>query len=335
MLARKDYVMKTVGFPISRKENELRRALIPEHLKNIVHPEQIYLEKGYGEVLGFRDEEYTTLGAHIASYEEILKKDIVCDAKIGDANYLTELQPGQTIFGWVHLVQNRDITDAVVNSGLTAYVWEDMFEEGRHSFWRNNEMAGEAAIMHAFQCYGEMPYNTKVALIGRGNVAVGALRILTCLGADVTIFSRKTEKLLRKELEKYNVIVNALLWDTSRRDHIIYQKDLKRLLPNALIIDISCDRCGAIETSIPTTIEQPTYMVDGVMHYVVDHTPSLFYKTASTGISVEVSKYIDQLIEDKPGEVLREACAVREGKILDQRINAFQNRAEIQERGLT
>lgn len=318
--------MKTVGFPISRKENENRRALIPEHLKEIRNCDLLWFEKGYGEVLGFKDEEYTAFGAHIASYEEILKKDIICDAKIGDADYLSELHPNQTIFGWVHLVQNRDITDCVVNAGLTAYVWEDMFDDGRHVFWRNNEMAGEAAIMHAFQCYGEMPYNTKVALIGRGNVATGALRILTCLGADVTIYSRKTEKLLQRELEKYNVIVNALLWDTSRRDHIIYQKDLRRLQPNSLIIDVSCDRCGAIETSIPTTIEDPVYMIDGVMHYVVDHTPSLFYKTASLGISEEVCKFVDELIEDRPGVILKNACAVENGIIIDQRINAFQNR---------
>ena len=318
--------MKTVGLPISRKENEFRRALVPKDLGKIRHPDMLFFEEGYGDVLGFRDEEYTALGAHTASHEEVLRKDVICDAKIGDAEYLAGLHPGQTIFGWVHLVQNRDITDAVLGAGVTAYVWEDMFDEGRHCFWRNNEMAGEAAIMHAFQCYGEMPYNKKVALIGRGNVATGALRILTCLGADVTIYSRQTEKLLQRELEQYDVIVNALLWDTSRRDHIIYRKDLKRLPPNALIIDISCDRCGAIETSIPTTIEDPTYTVDGVMHYVVDHTPALFYKTASAGISEEVGKYIDQLIEDRPGKVLLDACAVRDGVIIDQRINAFQNR---------
>ncbi len=319
--------MKTVGLPITSKENELRRALIPEHVKRIKNPSQLYFEKGFGEVLGFKDEDYMELGAHIASHEEILEKDIILDAKIGDADYLSRLHFGQTIFGWVHLVQNKDITDAVVNAGLTAYCWEDMFDEGRHSFWHNNEMAGEAAVMHAFQCYGEMPYNTKVALIGRGNVATGALKILTCLGADVTIYSRRTEKLLQRELEQYDVIVNALLWDTTRRDHIIYQKDLKRLKKNALIIDVSCDRYGAIETSIPTTIENPTYMVDGVMHYVVDHTPSLFYKTASQGISEEVSKYIDQLLEEKPGKVLQDALAVKDGVILDQRINEFQKRS--------
>lgn len=317
--------MKTVGLPISLKENENRRALIPAHLANIKHADMLYFEKGYGEVLGYSDADYETYGAHIVSREEVLQKDIICDAKIGDADYLDKLKD-QTIFGWVHLVQNRDITDAVLDGKLTAYTWEDMHDEGRHSFWHNNEMAGEAAIMHAFQCYGEMPYNTKVAMTGRGNVASGALRILTCLGANVTVYNRRTEKLLRRELDQYNVIVNALLWDTSRRDHIIYREDLKRLQPNALIIDISCDRAGAIETCIPTTIEEPTYMVDGVMHYAVDHTPSLFYKTASKGISEQVSMYIDQLIEDKPGKVLMDALAVKDGVILDQRIKDFQGR---------
>lgn len=318
--------MKSIGFPISHKEHEWRRALIPENLDAVKNCDQLYFEKGYGEVLGYSDDEYTRRGAHIAAREEVLSKDIICDAKIGDADYLDQLHQGQTIFGWVHLVQNRDITDKVVGNGLTAYCWEDMFDKGRHCFWRNNEMAGEAAIMHAFRHYGEMPYNTKVALIGRGNVANGALRILTCLGADVTIYTRRMEQLLREELGRYHVIVNALLWDTSRRDHIINREDLKRMMPNALIIDISCDRAGAIETSIPTTIENPTYVVDGVMHYVVDHTPSLFYKTASKGISEEVCKYLDQLILDEPSEVLKKSLGVEHGVIIDQRINEFQGR---------
>lgn len=320
--------MKTVGFPISRKENERRRALVPEHLAQIKYVDCLYFEHGYGEILGYSDEEYTRRGANIATREMVLQKDIICDPKIGDAEYLEQLYD-QTLFGWVHAVQNRDITDKLIQRKLTAYVWEDMFLQGRHTFWRNNEMAGEAAIMHAFQCYGEMPYNTKVALIGRGNVASGALRILTCLGAEVTVYTRKTEQLIREELGRYHVVVNALLWDTGRRDHIIYREDLKRMKPHSLIIDISCDRCGAIETSIPTTIDKPIYMVDGVMHYAVDHTPSLFYKTASFGISEEVCKYLDQLIENQPGEVLRNALPIQRGKILDQRINDFQNRVRI------
>ena len=317
--------MKTVGLPISRKENELRRSIVPEHLANVKNCGQLYFEKGYGEVLGYSDADYEKYGVHFTTREEVLKKDIICDAKIGDADYLSELHD-QTIFGWVHLVQNRDITDAVLQGRLTTYCWEDMHEKGRHSFWHNNEMAGESAVMHGFLCYGEMPCNTKVALIGRGNVASGALRTLTRLGADVTVYTRRTEQLLREELEQYNVIVNALLWDTKRKDHVIYREDLKRLKPNALIIDVSCDRAGAIETSIPTTIDEPTYLVDGVMHYVVDHTPSLFYKTTSRGISKVVCRYLDELILDEPGKVLLDSVGIRNGEIVDQRIKDFQGR---------
>lgn len=317
--------MKSIGFPISKKENEHRRALVLDDIKKIKNKSQLYFEKGYGNDIGFTDQDLIDLGCHVVDHETVLTKDIIVDPKIGDADYLNHLN-NQTLFGWVHAVQNRDITDKLINHKLTAYAWEDMFEDGRHVFWRNNEIAGEAAIMHAFQCYGMMPYNTKVALIGRGNVATGALKILTLLGANVTIYSKKTEKLLRKEISNYDVIVNAILWDTTRTDHIIYKEDLKKMKKNAMIIDISCDKNGGIESSIPTTIESPFYFVEGIMHYVVDHTPSLFYKTTSISISEQVCKYIDFLCEEKENDILEKAICVENGKIIDKRIIEFQNR---------
>ncbi len=316
---KKEVKMKTMGFPISNKENEKRRALIPKDVAKIKHADKIFLEEGYGTVLGYTDKDYEACGANVTTREQTLACDIVCEPKIGDAEYLDRLKD-QTVFGWVHLVQNKDIADKVIAGKMTAYAWEEMFCEGRHSFYRNNEMAGEAAIMHAFLCYGEMPYNTDVAVIGRGNAARGAIRILNCLGANITVYNRKMENLIRQEIGQYNVIVNALLWDTYRKDHIIYRDDLKRMKENSLIIDVSCDRNGAIETSVPTTLENPTYMVDGVMHYVVDHTPTLFYKPASAAISAEVCKYADELIEDKPGKVLQGALIVENGIVRDDRI---------------
>lgn len=317
---------KTVGFPISYKENENRRALMPKDSQNIVNVDQIYVETGYGEVLGIDNQEYIKEGFHVVSHEEVLCKDIICDAKIGDEPFLAELKPGQTIFGWVHAIQNRNITDILVNNQLTAYAWEDMFDNGRHVFYRNNELAGEAAIIHAFQCWGEMPYNCKVALIGRGNVSRGALKLLCMLGAEITVYDRKTENLLRKDIGKYDVIVNAVLWDINRKDHIIYKQDLNAMKEGALIIDISCDRNGGIETSVPTTIENPIYYTDGIMHYVVDHTPALFYKTVSDSLSYECTKYIDNLIEGTTSDVLQQALIIENGNIIDTRITEFQRR---------
>ena len=317
--------MKTVGFPISHKENEYRRAIVPEHLKKIEHPELLYFEKGYGVVLGIDDSEYEACGSHVVSHEDVLAKNIICDPKIGDADYLTELK-NQTIFVWVHATQNRNITDKLLQGGLTAFAWEKMFQKGRHVFWRNNELAGEAAIMHAFQCYARMPYETKVAVVGRGNTARGAIKVLNMLGADVRQYDRRTEELLRDELGQYDVIVNCVLWDVMRKDHIIYRDDLKCMKRNSMIVDVSCDRNGGIETSIPTTIENPTYVVDGVMHYVVDHTPALFHKTFTWNNSEVIWKYINELQSENYDEVLSDALIIKDGEIVDDEIRKFQGR---------
>lgn len=317
--------MKTVGFPISKKENEKRRALLPVHIEKITNKKNIFVEHGYGEVLGFQDEDYLKAGVNVVDRAEVLKKNIICDPKIGDAEYIEKLKE-QSIFGWVHAVQNREITDNLIQNKISAYAWEDMFDMNRHVFWRNNEIAGEAAIFHAYLLYGIFPYNTKVAIIGRGNIARGAVKALSNMGADITVYDRRTEQLFRKELPKYDVIVNAILWDTSRKDHIIYESDLDKMKKNAMIIDISCDRNGGIESSIPTTIEEPIYVKNGIFHYVVDHTPSLFYKTVSDSLSEIVSEYIDDLIEEKENLILRNALIIDKGNILDERISQFQGR---------
>lgn len=317
--------MKTVGFPISQKRNEKRRSLIPDDIKYINNKELVFIEKGYGKVLGYSDDDYLSAGINVCSFDEVLKKDIIVDAKIGDASYLKELN-NQIVFGWVHAVQNREITDILINNQLTAYAWEDMFEDGRHTFWRNNEIAGEAAIMHAYTLHGIFPYDTKVAILGNGNTARGALKILTFMGADVSIYTRSMESLFKKELNKFDVIVNCILWDTTRTDHIIYREDLKRMKRGSLIVDVSCDRNGGIETSIPTTMDNPTYVVNGIVHYAVDHTPSIFYKTISKSLSSEVVKKIDYLIENYKNDVLSNALIVNNGVVIDSRINIFQSR---------
>lgn len=318
--------MKTIGFVISHKENENRRALVPEDLKLVKHKRQLFLETGYGKPLGFSDDDYAQHGVNIVDRKTAMSQDIICDPKVGDANYFDQLHAGQTIFGWVHAVQNRDITDNIINRQLTAIAWEDMFDRGQHLFWRNNEIAGEAAVMHAFSLHGIFPYDTRVAVLGRGNVARGAYRILVSLGAEVTVYDRKTEQLLRDRIEQYDVIVNGILWDTRRTDHIIYRDDLKQMKPGALIIDISCDRNGGIESSVPTTIDNPIYQIDGITHYVVDHTPALFYKTVSKSLSAACAPLLDLLVENQLNDILRNALIIENGHIIDQRINAFQNR---------
>ena len=82
---------KTVGFPISPKENEKRRAIIPEDITKLTHPELVYIEESFGVDLGYSDEDYIAVGCHICNHEEVIQKDIVCDPKISDADYLDNM----------------------------------------------------------------------------------------------------------------------------------------------------------------------------------------------------------------------------------------------------
>ena len=184
--------MKTVGFLKSDKENENRICLLPEDINVIQNKKYIYVEEGYGKNLNIEDNEYIKAGVNVVDKKEIFDKNIIVEPKIGDEQYLKKLK-NKTIFGWIHAVQNKAITDILIENKLTVYAWEEMFEEGRHIFWRNNEIAGEAAVMHALLIHGIMPYNLKVAIIGNGNVSRGAYRVLTQLGCNITVYNRKRE----------------------------------------------------------------------------------------------------------------------------------------------
>lgn len=320
--------IKTASFLISHKAHEKRRALLPNDISELPNEikANLYVETGYGDVLGLTDSDYLNAGVNVVSRQEALQKDILVDPKIGDAEYLSELREGQIIFGWVHAVQNKIVTDLIVNHKATAIVWEDMFEDGRHVFWRNNEVAGEAAVMHALSVIGKAPYELEVSLLGNGNVAHGAYRILVSLGAKVSQFTRRSESLFKKEMVNSDVIVNAILWDTSRTDHIIYKEDLRNLKHGTLIIDVSCDRAGGVETSVPTAMDSPIYEVDGIKHYVVDHTPSIFFKTISHELSKITAKYLPMIMTDCLDDCLVKAKAIENGRILDKRILEFQHR---------
>ena len=266
---------------------------------------------------------FTGIPCQIEGLKSFLNKDY---PKAGDGEYIDKLKEGTIVFGWIHAVQNKDITDKFINNKLTAIAWEDMYENGRHSFWKNNELAGEAAILHAYSLYGKLPNETRVALLGRGNVARGAFRTLVSLGAKVDVYDKRIEQLFRDNIQKYDVIVNSVLWDVKRKDHIIYKRDFKRMKKDSMIIDISCDRGGGIETSIPTTLENPIYYIDNVLHYVVDHTPSILFKSATKAISEQIIKFIDDLILNNRNEIIEKAKIIENGMIKDKRIIEYQKR---------
>lgn len=317
--------MKSIGFLISNKEHEKRRAIELEDIDKVKNKDFLVFQSGYGVELGYTDEELMNKGCKVANREDVMKCDIICEPKIGDMEDLEKLR-NKTIFGWIHATQNYDITQKCIDNKITAYAWEKMFEKERHTFSINNQIAGRAAILHAMTEVGKEFSGLNAAVLGRGNTAKGAIDILQKLGNKIDIYPRHMENEFKERIQEYDIIVNCVLWDITRKDHIIYKKDLVKLKKGAIIIDVSCDRNGGIETSVPTTIEKPTYTVDGIIHYVVDHTPTLLYKDATKSISNEVVKFLDDMIEEIYNPILEQALIIKEGRIIDPEINKFQNR---------
>jgi len=303
--------------------------LLPQDLPNIRYVEQLYVEEGYGIDLGYSDEEYMTCGVNIVSREEVFKCDAIVDVKLGNADYFEQLDPGKILIGWAHAVQDVKFTDAVLAGNHTVIAWEEMFEDGRYIFYRNREIAGEAAIIQAYQYCGKMPYETSVAILGNGYTAKGALRILHGLGAEVDVYRRNLESLFKRKMNEYDVLVNCVMWDTRRTDRIIYKKDLKKLKKGAMIIDVSCNPNLEIETSRPTSIDNPVYKVDGVIHYAVDNTPAMFPMTVTKIISEEFSSLVDIISEGNWSDMIRGAVIINKGHILDKEIKDFREARDL------
>ena len=317
--------MKSVGFLISHKNNEKRRALLPSDLSNTRHPQQLFFEEGYGISVGYSDEEYQERGVNIVPRRDVLKCDVIVDVKLGDADYLDQIDPGKILCGWAHCVKNIEFTSTVLNAEHSVVAWEEIYENGRYIFYRNREVAGEAAIIQGFRYSGKMPYDAKVAIIGNGQTGKGAFRILAGLGAEVDIYARKNESQFRANMANYDVLVNCVMWDTHRTDRLIYREDLKKLRPGTLIIDVSCDPYLEIETSHPTTIDDPVYIVDGIVHYAVDNTPAMYPVTVTRNLSRAFAQYIDMLVENCYSDNLKKAVVIECGHILDKNIADFRS----------
>lgn len=316
--------MEQMGFLISHKNNEQRRALLPADLQQIKYVNHLLFEKGYGESVGYQDTDYLEKGAQIGSRDAVMNCGIIVDVKLGDADYLEQLDPGKLLIGWAHAVQKTGFTDSMLRNNHSVLAWEEIYESGRYVFYRNREIAGEVAIMHAYRYCGKMPYDTTVAIIGNGQTAKGAMRILHGLGAKVDVYGRKLEALFKQKMMDYDVIVNCVMWDTTRTDHLVTRDDVKRMKPGTMIIDVSCDPHLGIETSHETTIDDPIYVIDGVVHYAVDNTPAMFPRTVTKVMSENFAPYVDSILEGILPKALTDAMVIRNGHICDDRITAFR-----------
>lgn len=349
--------MKIGIFKTSYKENEKRIPIYPDHIRKIPRDvrEQLVFESGYGADYGYRDEEILALGCELAPRADLYACDIIILPKPVAAD-LKQMKSGGTLCGWTHAVQQRDIADLAIEKGLTLIAWEEMNVVNRHGkchvFYRNNELAGYAGILHFLQLKGVDGLYTsskKVVLFGYGSVTRGAIYALQGRGySDITVYTQRPAHLVidklpsvrykcleggawMEDLMSADIIFNGVLQNVEAPLMFIKTPgELHSLKRNCAIIDISCDKGMGFYFAEPTSFEQPIIEVgDRVSYYSVDHTPTYLWNAASEEISSALLPYLQTIVDpdtwtDNP--IIAAAIDIENGKVRNQKINAFQQR---------
>ncbi len=315
----------------SRKEDERRIPIHPEHFTRL--PEhvrrQLIFEKGYGKPFGITDSEISDQSGGVATRHEllagignvILPKPVLKDFE--------ELCEGGILWGYPHCVQQRSHTQAAIDRKQTLIAFEDMFvwtpngQIGRHTFYKNNEMAGYCAVLHALQLKGMDGHygnQRKVVIFSFGAVSRGAIYALKARGfRDITICIQRPDHEVREEvldchyvhiregnegevrilvvehdgsekplidlLSESEIIVNGTLQKPDHPINFVTKDEISYLKPGCLIIDISCDEGMGFFFAKPTSFKNPMFKIGPVDYYAVDHTPSYLWESASRAIS--------------------------------------------------
>ncbi len=329
----------------SKKEDERRYPIHPEHLSRI--PEglrrQLIFEEGYGAAFGVSDSEIAAQTGGIASRHELLadigtviiNKPVLAD--------LEELKVGGTLWGYVHCVQQQDITQVALDRKQTLIAFEDMFVwspdgyMGRHTFYKNNEMAGYCAVLHALQLKGidgHYGNQRKTVIFSFGAVSRGAIYALKAHGfRDITICIQRPDHEVREEvldchyvkvrpgttgearmmvvehdgtvhpltdlISEADIIVNGTFQETDNPIDFVIEKESSCLKPNSLIIDVSCDEGMGFFFAKPTTFKNPMFKYETVDYYAVDHTPSYLWESATRSISAALIVYLQTVLDGR------------------------------------
>lgn len=331
----------------SRKEDEKRVPIHPDHLSRLPEDirKQLIFEKGYGAPFGLNDDFFVSQTGGVASRHELLAEIgsvIIAKPVLAD---LQEIREGGFIWGYPHCAQQGDITQTAIDRKLTLIAFEDMFvwspngQVGRHTFYKNNEMAGYCAVIHALQLRGidgHYGNQRKVTIFSFGAVSRGAIYALKAHGfRDITICIQRPDYEVREEIldvhyvriregnngearmvtiehdgtvrplsdliSESEIIINGTYQDTDNPINFVTEDEKDSLKSGSLIIDVSCDEGMGFYFAKPTTFKIPILNIDNIDYYAVDHTPSYLWESASRSISAALIVHLPTILDDQKG----------------------------------
>ncbi len=340
-----------VGVPKEIKNHEYRVGITPMAARELIgRGHEVLVETHAGDGCGFSDDAYRLVGAHIvdSAAEVFDRAELVVKVKEPQLGECAMLSKGQTLFTYLHLAADPAQADALVESGCTAIAYETVTDNrgglplltpmseiaGRMStqvgaHWLQKAMGGAGVLLAGLP---GVPRG-RVTILGGGVAGTNAAQIAVGMGADVTIIELSVPRMRELEDESDNrirtiystqaaieenvtnadLVIGAVLIPGAAAPKLVTRDHVSKMRKGSVMVDIAIDQGGCFETSKPTSHAEPTYVVDGVIHYCVTNMPGAVSRTSALGLNNATLPFTMQLAGKGTEQALRDNAHLNNG----------------------
>lgn len=349
-----------IGVPREIKTEEFRVGMTPVGARELArNGHTVLVETGAGEGSGFSDEEYRKAGAETAARETVFRQaELIVKVKEPVPPEYPLLRENVAIFTYLHLAPNPELTTFLLAKKVTGLAYETLEREGRLPLLAPmSEIAGRMApLMAAFYLQkfkggsGVLPTGVsgvrpgKIVVLGAGVVGTNAARVGMGLGMETVVINKDTAGLqridelfkgrvrtlpmtahsLEEEIAGADIVIGAVLVPGGRTPVLITREMLGTMKKGSVIVDVSVDQGGCVETSHPTTHDDPVFTVDGIVHYCVANMPGAYPRTSTLALTNATLPFIKTIAERgintaiEEDVIIRSALNTYHGKIVNK-----------------
>jgi len=318
-----------IGVPKEIKNNENRVGMVPGGVRTLVSDgHTVYVQKNAGSGIGIADDEFEKAGAKIleTAAEVFEKSTLIVKVKEPQAQEIAMLKPHHILYTYLHLAADLEQTKGLMNSGCTAVAYETIVaKDGSLPLLTPmSEVAGRMSVQIGASylqldkggkgvLLGGVPgvRRGKVTVIGAGIAGTNAIQMAMGLGASVTAIDISTKRLaeldaifdsrittlysnaenIEKAVIESDLVIGAVLVPGAKAPKLVTREMISKMQKGSVVVDIAVDQGGCIETCKPTTHENPTFVVDGVVHYCVANMPGAVARTSTFALTNVTLKY--------------------------------------------
>ncbi len=349
-----------VGVPREIKIEEFRVGITPFGVQDLVQEgKSVLIETNAGAGSGFPDGDYKKAGAEIVDKKEVFaRSELIVKVKEPIPVEYELLKEGQALFTYLHLAPNRELTEVMLRKKITGIGYETLMKDGTLPLLAPmSEIAGRMAPLMAVYYLqkfkggsGILATGTsgvkpaKIVILGAGVVGTNAARIASSLGMETVVLNKGTERLqkidemfmgrvetlpvtaqtLAEEIRDADIIIGAVLVPGGRTPILITRQMLRTIKKGSVIVDVAVDQGGCVETSHPTTHDDPVYELDGIIHYCVANMPGAYPRTSTLALTNATLPYVKVIAAEgikkavQTDPVIRSALNTYHGKIVNK-----------------